>query len=374
MNKFITSILCVALLHGCNTEKGPGIDLIVDSAKEFKSIDDATNFVIRARANKISSITPNLKYDAYYGSMDNRTTAGELLYDSDYEARIFHALNDEAHHPDKTYIITQAWFPLFHDYRMWVENPEWRLISQSSVNDEEYFINPAHPGARAYLKEQIIYIAENFDFDVIKLDWGRFDDFDMPYDEFSIGLYNDAYPYDKMSLNNFDPKNKNWNEWRTTLIANFYAEIDAALNDIDPSIKLAAFVLSSSWTEVAQDPRKYSPYLDYVGPMAYHRDFGEGWLDIYWIFGKSEYKRSGDPSADPIIYGLIERGVREAKIHPTLGSNTFTDASFSEVVEILKGIKKSFPKIDLISYFPDSNRTWDDEEMKEIRDAHRKAF
>ena len=151
------------------------------------------------------------------------------------------------------------WHTLINPYFRY-DHPEWRCVSSSGYVNS-WWINPAYPQARSYVKNITMEVITNYPIDGIKLDTIRYPSSAYSYDPYTISLYENS------SFSDF-------NAFRRSLITKTLEEIYEAAMEEKPWLWLSTDIFSSSWgrmTGVFQEPESWADngIVDYVTPMIY---------------------------------------------------------------------------------------------------------
>lgn len=336
-----------------------GLELIVRPVNNFKTRDDIVQFFELAKRAEVAVVHLNVKQDedderpsghVYYASAIAPVAAGYERFD------VLEAAIAEAHQRG---IKVYAWVPQFHDQAAVVAHPHWQMMA--SVHGQglfyqgrdrvEYFINPIHPGVQAYQLSLLREIVRNYAVDGIDLDWMRFDDLNMDVGAYTRELARKEIGIDPMTLD-FSVASQaleRWNAWRSEKIGLYTRQVRRAVNAIRPGVRLTAFVLPPEFTEVGQDVARFSQDLDEVLPMAYYNDweFPPAWV------------------ASGLMPDVAKKIVGNAVIKPTLDGT----GSVADNVDILKAIRKNYPKVDSILWF--SAVYWQPDALRRIMNIHR---
>ncbi|MCF4967087.1 glycoside hydrolase family 10 protein [Nostoc sp. CMAA1605] len=98
------------------------------------------------------------------------------------------------------------------------------------------WLNPLHPEVREFILSLVTEVVSNYDVDGIQFD----DHFGMPvqfgYDPFTVELYQKE---NQGKSPPSDPLNPEWMSWRANKITGFMAEINKAVKEIRPNIKIS---------------------------------------------------------------------------------------------------------------------------------------
>ena len=335
------------------------IELVVRTVNNFFSPQDVVVFFNRAQRANVKVVYLNIKQDedderpsghVYYASSIAPIAAGYEKFD------VLAAAITEAHRRN---IKVVAWMPQFHDQAAAKAHPHWQMMAKElgqSVPFQgkgrlEYFVNPLHPELQAYQLSLIAEVVKNYDVDGIALDWLRFDDYHMDTSPFTRALAVQELGLDPMDIDFSQPSagRERWNLWRSQKIADYTRQVRSTIQQIKPQVTLSAFVLPPEFTEVGQNLRLISPYLDQVLPMAYFEDwqFPHAWVTDRLMSDVSRLK------ADRTI------------IKPTLDGRGTTEQN----VLILKSLQKKDPHVQAIIWF--SAFYWRPQVMERIVKIHK---
>ncbi len=287
-------------------------EIIVRTINNIKKEEDIDKLVDGCVKNNISAIIIACKQDE-----DDETQSGKVFYPSRIapvekgynEIDLMRYLIQQAH---KQKIKVKAWIPQFHDKMAFYLNPSWRMMTYKNGkiipftnNGKEYFVNPMHPGVQKYELSIIKEIVQNYDFDAIILDWVRFDNYDMDLGYYTRADFSKKFGYDPLEIDfkNKNPRRDQWNSYRSDAIAAYIQKVKESIKKIKPNLPLGIYILSPKWEELAQDPEKFAPYVDFVAPMCYFDDWG---YTESWIYGKSE----------DAILPLVRKKVKTKEIIP----------------------------------------------------------
>lgn len=163
----------------------------------------------------------------------------------------------EAH---KYGIQVHPWWHTLFSYPILREHPEWRTRS-SSGSYSWYWINPAIPEAREYVRDVTLEVVKNYPIEGIKLDTIRYGGSTYSYDDYTLQKYADSGMTD-------------FNAFRRLQITETVELIYDSLMEVKPWFWVGADVFSSSWGRlngVFQEPESWfsKGIIDYVTPMIY---------------------------------------------------------------------------------------------------------
>jgi len=333
-----------------------GAEVIVRANTNFSSPSDISNFVTLAKENNISVISVAVKQDE-----DTGLKSGEVFYNSQIAPiatgyQSFDVLADIIPKAHAVGIQIKAWIPQFHDQAAVNKNANWQMMAYENGqvvpiggNGNEYFVNPLHPDVQDYELSIIAEIVENYDIDAVVLDWIRFDNYNMDVSDYTRNTYKNIFGYDPITINfaSDNAKRSEWNDWRSTGISLYVKKVSDAINDIKPEMVLGLYVLTPEFEEVAQDPKKYMQYIDFVSPMAYYDDWG---FSVDWI-----YREGG-------ILSSTNSHLGNKEMIPVFDP----DWGVSIYQNIFDNIKIKYPKITNLSFF--EYGTWTESRLKNVNE------
>ncbi|WP_158088595.1 glycoside hydrolase family 10 protein [Thermoactinospora rubra] len=136
-------------------------------------------------------------------------------------------------------------------------HPEWAAVEREDVgksgpqpSSQEagyYFLDPAIPQARQYVKEIFEEILTRYETDGLHLDYIRYPvslpyQASFSYSDHSRAEFAKAYGVDPYALTMDDPRWKDWNAWREQRITSFVAEVRELQRRVAPGRRLSAAV------------------------------------------------------------------------------------------------------------------------------------
>jgi len=144
---------------------------------------------------------------------------------------------------------------------------DW-LIHDSGGNPVQYagsdyvWIAPGVPAFQAYLRQQILYVVENYDVDGIHYDRIRTPGYGYSYDPISMA---------RQSSPQSNPDGLGFQHWTTDQITRNVRDIYAAIVAVKPHVKVSAAVYPYNNAYVHQDPCGWAQTggLDVIVPMMY---------------------------------------------------------------------------------------------------------
>ncbi len=318
-------------------------EIIVRTINNLHTSEDVDRLITRCKAHHISIISVAFKQDE-----DDEIASGELFYPSriatvakGYEKKdILKELIQKAH---RHAIMIKAWIPQFHDQVAYKKDPSWGMMAYHDKHivsvhqkDGEYFVNPLHKEVQDYERSIIKEIVSRYDIDGVVLDWIRFDDYAMDLSDYTRAKFHKKYGYDPLSIDfeKESEKRREWNRFRTQEIAAYIHQVAIMIKALKPTVQLGVYVLSPEWREVGQDPALFYKDIDFISPMCYYDDWE---YPVDWIYG---------PREDAILL------VTKQKIHGRAIVPVF-DVDWTKEVyaDIFEHLKKSYPKIDTVSWF-----------------------
>ncbi len=358
-------VLAAILLASCagipqapsaQAANGPfGTEIIVRTVENFKKHADVVAFMKNAAKRHVSVINLNVKEDE-----DDTVPSSYVFYDSDIAPIAqgyaqFDALADVIAEAHSRNIQVRAWIPQFHDKAAFDHDASWRMMALKNVqvvpftgsNNNEYFVNPIHPDVQAYERSIIREIVSNYDIDGVVLDWLRFDDYNMDMSDYTRQAYNAAYGYDPVTIDftTDNAQRTQWNDWRTTQIANYVRDVEADIESIVPDLFTGVYILPPEFEEVGQDVEKFKNYVDFISPMAYFADWD---FQPSWV-----YNSTG-------ILAQTKAKIGGKEIIPGLDV-WWSNAQYHE---IYAGIRNQLPEIQNLSFFLYGK--WTDNDLKKI--------
>ncbi|WP_456402364.1 family 10 glycosylhydrolase [Hydrogenimonas sp.] len=308
-------------------------EIFVRTFNNFKSPESVQKFVSMCRKYRIDTIVVAFKQDE-----DDEIPSGTLFYPSrlapvarGYEKEDLMACLIGC--AKSAGIGVKAWIPQFHDQIAFLKRREWRMVACGKtgcgaydIQRRVYFVNPLHPGVRAYQLSIVEEIVRNYEIDGVVLDWIRFDGFGMDLSPYTRGVYEDRFGYDPLTIDfaRDNPKRAEWNRFRTEAIASYIAEVSETIRRLRPGIELGVSILSPDWIEVAQDPALFARYVDVLYPMSYYDDWG---YPPEWIYGERE---------DAIV-PLVQRLGGGRKVVPIFDEN-WREPIYRSIFEHLEGV------------------------------------
>lgn len=314
--------------------------LIVRTQEVIHRDADARLLVARARQAHVGTLSVLVKRD----EDEDGQPSGRAFYASSFVPRAegyeaFDALQSviEAAHAEGIQVL--AWVPQFHDATAAEEVPEasMQTIVDGAIVDyvganQERFISPAHPAARAYEMRVIEEVARNYDVDGIVLDWVR-------YDGWATGMEpstRDAFLAERgtdiahIDISADSEARRAWGAFRAEQVGSYVREVDGMLARVNPSLRLGAYVLPAEFDDVSQDASRFASAIDFISPMLYFDDWG---FAPAWVYEE----------AVPDIRARVGEGV---EIVPALDED-WTDAQNAEV---LRGLGTT-PYVHSVTWF-----------------------
>lgn len=342
--------------HSVHAANGPFVtEIIVRTVENFKNHSDVVKFMKSAALRHVSVINLNVKEDE-----DDTVPSGYVFYDSDIAPIAqgyaqFDALADVIAEAHARNIQVRAWIPQFHDKAAFDQNASWRMMALhngqvvpfTGSNGNEYFVNPIHPDVQAYERSIIREIVSNYDIDGVVLDWLRFDDYNMDMSNYTRQIYSSAFGYDPITIDfTTDNIHRNqWNDWRTTQIANYVRDVESDIESLVPDLFTGVYILPPEFVEVGQDVEKFKDYVDFISPMAYFADWD---FEPSWV-----YNNTG-------ILAQTKTKIGTKEIIPGLD----VWWSNAEYHQIYAGIRNQQSEVQNLSFFLYGK--WTDNDLKKI--------
>ncbi|WP_157221469.1 family 10 glycosylhydrolase [Herbaspirillum sp. YR522] len=337
------------------------IELVVRTINNFKTDEDVVGFFRLAKKSGVTAVHVNVKQDE-----DDERPSGEVYYASrlapvaaGYEQ--FDVLAAAVAQGRRLGIRVYAWMPQFHDQAAMRLHPQWQMQSAEQgasrpyqgKETTEFFINPIDPAVQAYQRSLIEEVARNYQVDGISLDWLRFDDLNMDTGDYTRQLARQEIGIDPLTIDFSRPSAASalWQRWRTRKIGDYVRSVRQMLDQVRPQAKLGVFLLPPEFTEVGQDLSLFSGDLDEALPMAYFMDWG---LPSQWVNSR-------------LLHDVERKKSAATSIKPTLDGT----GTLQQNVDILRGIKRTFPHIRAVAWF--SAVYWQAADMERIAAMHRAA-
>jgi len=195
-----------------------------------------------------------------------------------------------------------AWAVGFRTSRNVIEeHPDWGIVNDQGIDQSRgslsasgyYYLSPASPGAREYIKSYIVELVTEYEVDGINLE----DDFGFPQGveadygpsartsfEGYLGRKVDRWPDDVVDGG---PLRTKFQAWRSYVVTEFLEEIKTSVKAVNPSIVLSADVpRNGQWAMSAMGVDWFEwvkrDLVDVACPMLYHRD-GALQFPIVWV-------------------------------------------------------------------------------------------
>lgn len=174
--------------------------------------------------------------------------------------------------PKKSHLVyTQPnWF---------VEDRLGRSILTYSIDElkeldlKGYFLTPAHPDARIFLRRVILELVLNYDIDGVHLDYVRYPHRNFAYDSYSRLKFNQRYGVDPIFVKG-GVLQEEWKAWRIEELSSLVKVIYNDIMSVKPHLKLSCAVkvdpveskdyFYQNWAVWVRDR-----YVDFVVPMCY---------------------------------------------------------------------------------------------------------
>ena len=258
-------------------------ELVIRSANNIPDHDAVLNLVSTAKSNNIQILVIAAKQDE-----DDEFKSGTVFYNNTIAPQAFSGfdpLKDVITEAHKVGIKVKAWIPQFHNQVAFNNNPDWRMkawmdgqavdYKGTYADNPEFFVNPLHPDVQQYEISIIKEVVQNYEIDGIALDWIRFDEWNMDLSQKTRDDFKVVYGYDPTSIDFDDNSTQRgqWQEWRTTLLADYVGMVHSAINAIKPTHSLGIYILPPEFEECGQVASKFKDYLDFISPMCYWTDW-----------------------------------------------------------------------------------------------------
>ncbi len=335
----LSNVQVFGTLSGGTPDNSFQTEIIIRTPENFQSNTDVVNFMNMAATNHVSVISLLVKEDE-----DETIPSGYVFYNSAIAPKAsgyssFDALASVINEAHSRGIKVKAWIPQFHDKAAIDQNANWQMMS--AVNGQavpytgsnsEYFVSPLIPAVQAYESSIISEVVTNYDVDGIVLDWIRFDDYNMDVSSYSRSAFQSAYGYDPLTINftTDNTQRRQWQDWRTTKLADYFAAVKSDVKAIKPNIELGVYVLPLEFVEVAQDASKFASSIDSISPMAYYDDWG---FTTSWVYNNCIADAKTEVGSKTVI--------------PTFDVD-WTDAAYHD---IYSNIRSMYPETKLLSFF-----------------------
>ena len=221
-----------------------------------------------------------------------------------------------------------------------LRNPNGGFIPGSG-RQHEFWVSPASPKGRQFLKDVYSEIVSKYDVDGLQLDYIRFpfqsSQHPMGYDAVTMERFKTSTGVD-LSGGLDEQKRKLWTAWKTYQVSSFVKEISQTLKGIKPDLKLSAAVFPMKREQrilaIQQDWETWveNGWIDTLSPMSYTRS-------PELLARVSDYVKNSPRSRTLVYPGIaIDRleagqllGQLEALRHGgVLGSTLFANAHLNE--------------------------------------------
>ena len=163
-------------------------------------------------------------------------------------------------------------------------HPEWAAVEREDVgkagpqpSSQEvgyYFVDPAMPAPRAYLKGLFEEILTTYDVDGLHLDYIRYpvsepwETAGFSYSDFTRSTFEAEHGVDPFTLTPADPRWESWNVWREQQVTSFVAEVRELQERVAPNDQISAAVFPNPADGLA---KKFQNWADWVA---------KGYVDI----------------------------------------------------------------------------------------------
>lgn len=265
--------------------------IVVRAIKNFSTYADIVKFVVMCNKYSIKDVILGVKQDD-----DNESSSGKVFYKSVIAPSArgyseFDVLQSMITECKKVGIRVYAWIPQFHDQVAFRKSPSWEM--KAKINGEivpyigsdnmEYFVNPFYPEVQNYEMSIIKEVANYEGLEGIFLDWIRFDNYNMDLSDYTRIEYQKTHLYDpaEIDFNASSERRDEWQEWRTTKLAEYFKKVYEAVKLMKPILQVGVFIVPPMFEECGQDAFKFRDYVDVVSPMAYFKDWG---YNVSWVY------------------------------------------------------------------------------------------
>ncbi|MNK83461.1 hypothetical protein D3C87_1032760 [compost metagenome] len=266
-------------------------ELVVRTIANFANHNDVVRFMDLAKKYSYTMISFAVKQDE-----DDEVISGTVFYPSKIAPvapiyKNFDVVADIIAEGRKRGLKMKAWIPQFHDQVATKKGDAWAmkaLVNGKIINytgsgtTTEYFANPLNPDVQNYQISIVKEFLSMYQVDAVAVDWLRFDDYHMDLGPATRADYQAAYGYDPITIDfsRNTSQRTQWNDYRSTKLAGYFAKLRSAVDSVRPGMVLGAYTLPPDFIEVGQNAKKLAPYLDFFSPMAYYDDWG---YNINWV-------------------------------------------------------------------------------------------
>lgn len=168
-------------------------------------------------------------------------------------------------------------------------HPEWAAVEREDVGADGprpskqepgyYFVDPAMPGPREYLRSVFEELLTDYDIDGLHLDYIRYP-VSLPYDsgfsysDYSRAQFEEEHGVDPYTLTESDPKWEEWNTWRENNITTFVRGIREMQRELKPDAPLSAAVFADPVDGLKKKFQNWAAwvdagYLDFLTGMSF---------------------------------------------------------------------------------------------------------
>ncbi len=157
-------------------------------------------------------------------------------------------------------------------------HPEWAAVERedvgkpgilpSSKEPGYYFIDPAHPDARKYVKDLYSEILSKYDVDGVHLDYIRYavsepwQTAGYSYSDFTRALFQSEKGVDPYTLTPSDAMWQTWTDWKIEKITSFVADIRAMQQQVKPSALISAAVFADPLDGLNKKFQNWGDWVD----------------------------------------------------------------------------------------------------------------
>ena len=259
--------------------------------------------------------------------------------------------------------------PMTTGYDNWLGVRYDGALREGTSPSANWFFDPGHPAAAAYIAEMFLSVARNYDIDGLNFDRVRYPDLQVQpwpndgawgYNAVALGRFQAATGRGDLPLPN-DPA---WQQWRRDQVTNIVRKVYVEAHALKPRLRISADTItygagpqelggweqSRPYRETLQDWRAWleEGILDTNIPMNYkreHRDDQRRWYEEWNEFAKDhQYGRS-----------------------TTVGSALYLNTIANSVIQVRKALAPSASGRTGIGWVGYSYRTPDDQANAGLR-------
>ncbi|MFW6695785.1 glycoside hydrolase family 10 protein [Streptomyces sp. MAR4 CNX-425] len=168
-------------------------------------------------------------------------------------------------------------------------HPEWAAVEREDVGADAprpstqepgyYFVDPAMPEPRAYIRSVFKEVLTDYDVDGLHLDYIRYPvslpyDSSFSYSDYSRDAFEAKHGVDPYTLTESDPKWEDWNLWRENNITTFVEGIRNLQRNTRPDTALSAAVFADPVDGLKKKFQNWGAwvdagYLDFLTGMSF---------------------------------------------------------------------------------------------------------